>query len=395
MLAGRALKSETNSTYHIDELLQLFPSLQYGMDVNPKFTKGPTGVEYTTGLSAFDLMGVELVHGWLIDALDEHYGNVVGPKTYNELTEMMIMGNEASEKIEKIETEIRELQKQIPGEEETQGETQKDSADIDLESILDQIRTLEQERDLQNKNFQEGSIIEEFLSTTGTQLTFAGLTELHNHVKEGAMMVFFRNNHFSTMTKHDGILYLLITDLGYQNAPEVLWEKLDDISGDTEYADQDFVRTKPAAQLISSGPTLSPEQLLAQSGRAEADYQLALQLSRNDRAIDDQEGKLIAAATAASLEQYNNEQNGIPTEITNDLSASDNNANGQSDDGNNLSASLAAAREEQDKIIAMQLQRQFEEDDARQRMSQQGRAQTPANNVRDSKLKKESACIIS
>ena len=72
MLATRALlksdATDSTSSYHIDELLKLFPSLQYGMDVNPKFTIGPTGVEYTKELSAFDLMGVELVHGWLIDA---------------------------------------------------------------------------------------------------------------------------------------------------------------------------------------------------------------------------------------------------------------------------------------------------------------------------------------
>ena len=118
--------------------------------------------------------------------------------------------------------------------------------------------------DNQTTIFKEGTIVNDFLSSTSTQLTYSGLTDLHNHVKEGKQCVFFRNNHFATMCKHNGILYLLVTDLGYANVPEVMWEKLDDISGDTEYADQEFVKTKPRAEVsAASGHSLSPEQLLA------------------------------------------------------------------------------------------------------------------------------------
>ena len=53
----------------MNEVLGLLPSLQRGMDVNPKFNAGVTGVEYTKNLAAFDLLGVELVHGWLLDAV--------------------------------------------------------------------------------------------------------------------------------------------------------------------------------------------------------------------------------------------------------------------------------------------------------------------------------------
>eukprot|EP00555_Chaetoceros_dichaeta_P015073 CAMPEP_0198260710 /NCGR_PEP_ID=MMETSP1447-20131203/9606_1 /TAXON_ID=420782 /ORGANISM="Chaetoceros dichaeta, Strain CCMP1751" /LENGTH=161 /DNA_ID=CAMNT_0043948429 /DNA_START=1 /DNA_END=483 /DNA_ORIENTATION=+ len=59
--------NDDSREYQINELLSLFPSLQYGMDVNPKLAAGPTGVEYTKNMTAFDLMGVELVHGWLVD----------------------------------------------------------------------------------------------------------------------------------------------------------------------------------------------------------------------------------------------------------------------------------------------------------------------------------------
>jgi hypothetical protein len=40
--------------------------------------------------------------------------------------------------------------------------------------------------------------------------------------------VFFRNNHFSVLHKHNGSLFLLVTDVGYQDTP-VVWEKLDQV----------------------------------------------------------------------------------------------------------------------------------------------------------------------
>lgn len=46
-----------------------------------------------------------------------------------------------------------------------------------------------------------GFVAEQFLNSTATQLTYHGLCELTSTVQEGELCVFFRNNHFSTMTK--------------------------------------------------------------------------------------------------------------------------------------------------------------------------------------------------
>merc|ERR1712038_2194327 len=88
--------------------MSLFPSLQYGMDVNPKFTEGPNGYEDTKNLTAFDLLGVEVVHGWLLDPNnthgdeeDEKIVKLIGNKSYNHLAEIIVMGNVANAEIEK------------------------------------------------------------------------------------------------------------------------------------------------------------------------------------------------------------------------------------------------------------------------------------------------------
>ena len=83
-------------------------------------------------------------------------------------------------------------------------------------------------------------LAEQFLEESASQLTYHGICELNTVMKEGQVAVFFRNNHFSSMCKHQGTLYLLVTDQGFLEQADTVWETLDDVQGDTVYVDQDF-----------------------------------------------------------------------------------------------------------------------------------------------------------
>jgi MINDY deubiquitinase len=247
---------DANNDHHINEVMKIFPNLQFGMDVNPKFTAGPTGVEYTMELNAFDLLSIELVHGWLLESDAQEY-EWVGNNTYNQLVNLVIEGNDAS-------------------------------------AALQQNPDVENHDELSNQATR-GSVIHHFLERSGHQLTQYGLQVLHEYVKEDDMVVFFRNNHFNTLTKHDGSLYLLVTDFGYADVSSVVWEKLDVIDGDTEYVDGLFKVPPPIEHHVSSAAT--GEQMMANNLQSNSDYQLALQLSR-----ESEPGVSVAAAspTAAS-----------------------------------------------------------------------------------------------
>lgn len=98
------------------------------------------------------------------------------------------------------------------------------------------------------------------------------------------------------------MLYLLVTDVGYSNVPEVVWEKLDGIDGNTDYVDSLFMKPKPQDTLLqASEPSQVPER----------DFQLAIQLSKQagngttPGDFDDEEGRAMAAATEASILEYN------------------------------------------------------------------------------------------
>ncbi|KAK1565294.1 hypothetical protein Q3G72_023470 [Acer saccharum] len=91
---------------------------------------------------------------------------------------------------------------------------------------------------------KQGELIRNFFRNNASQLTFYGLFCLQDGLKERELCVFFRNNHFSTMFKFDGELYLLATDQGYINQPDLVWEKLNEVNGDTVYMTSNFKEFK-------------------------------------------------------------------------------------------------------------------------------------------------------
>ncbi|MCH94269.1 protein FAM63A, partial [Trifolium medium] len=91
---------------------------------------------------------------------------------------------------------------------------------------------------------EQGELVKSFLSNNASQLTFCGLFSLQGGLKQHELCVFFRNNHFSTMFKFEGELYLLVTDEGYINLPDLVWEKLKEVNGDTLFMTGNFKEFK-------------------------------------------------------------------------------------------------------------------------------------------------------
>ena len=444
----------SNHEYHLNEVLSILPTLQHGMDVNPQFTS-PQSIEYTHNLAAFDLLGVELVHGWVLDPQDLESCAVVEMKSYNELIELVIGGDERRRevmrlegwKVEKEEELIRlvdsnkgstegndetEVKSKIDVVDETKvddskaqtekGEGVKEqtetdegdevtSNDADSESStseqinnqcqetvsLEQQQAIEQEiadigLKIEHASLQisRADVANAFLTSTSHQLTYHGLEQLHAHIGEDAVHVFFRNNHFGTITKHDGILYLLATDLGYANTPEIVWEKLDSIDGNTEYVNEYFEKPSPRAELApAAGPTIDPALLLAQRSQAENDYQLAMAMSRGESSVptsssqhastnaDEEEGKLIEAAKEISLRTYHGENDAtVAVDVDNSTlpSTSSSAQNSQLDSDHQMALSFQRQEEQlnhESEQLARQLQALDQQEVQMQRQRQQ------------------------
>jgi hypothetical protein len=453
--------AETHHEYHVNDLLNIFPMLQYGMDVNPTFTAGPFGVEYTKNVELFDLLGVDLCHGWLLDPQDIETASVIDRRSYNELTYMIIQGKEAFAEIHHLEESIAakeeqlqnitissvndtpvedvgieiaqtpmiferapQLDKTMSGPTVLQADFDNTSADVDLPHVsvdctstaLDTCSDIVSEmmstddgllfmpsvtieecqkeiNHLRNLHAKvtfiaaKGAIIDAFFTASGHQLTYYGIHELLQALNDDHLYVFFRNNHFSTITKHNAELFLLVTDLGYGNVEDVIWEKLDNIDGDTEYFDSYFERTPSKHTFAPApGPSLSPELLLAQSGQTGADYHIALQLSENEgKSLDEQERWLLSAATEQSIAEWKNE-----------------NRMDQTADGSSLIDALN--NEATDESLALKLAAQFEKERLSEHLAQRLHAEErwraaehrrPSSSGHPNRKANRTNCIIS
>ncbi|XP_078478382.1 ubiquitin carboxyl-terminal hydrolase MINDY-2 isoform X1 [Lampetra planeri] len=205
---------------NISDAMTIMHKLQTGLDVNVRFT-GVADFEYTPECIVFDLLGLPLYHGWLVDPQNSDVVKAVGKCSYNQLVEKIISSKQSQN----------------------------------------------------SEEFSEGMVAELFLDSTATQLTYHGLCELNIHVKEAEICVFFRNNHFSTIYKHKGQLFLLVTDQGFLTEESVVWESLHSVDGDGNFCDSDFNLRPPSdpANLFPAG--VNQEQI-------DQDYLVALSLQQ-------------------------------------------------------------------------------------------------------------------
>ncbi|XP_033972145.1 ubiquitin carboxyl-terminal hydrolase MINDY-2 isoform X2 [Trematomus bernacchii] len=213
-----------NYEQNMSDAMAVLHKLQTGLDVNVKFT-GVRVFEYTPECIVFDLLDIPLYHGWLVDPQMQDIVKAVGNCSYNQLVEKIISCK------------------------------QSDNSEL----------------------AGEGIVAEQFLSSTATQLTYHGLCELTSTVQEGELCVFFRNNHFSTMIKYKGQLYLLVTDQGFLTEEKVVWESLHNVDGDGNFCDSEF-RLRPPS---------NPETVYrGQQDQIDQDYLMALSLQQEQQSQD-------------------------------------------------------------------------------------------------------------
>ncbi|KAA6427861.1 MAG: NF-E2 inducible, partial [Trebouxia sp. A1-2] len=96
------------------------------------------------------------------------------------------------------------------------------------------------EQEERSKAAAQAHLIQDFLDNSSSQLTYHGLASLRGGLRPNELAVFFRNNHFNTIFLHKGVVHILVTDQGYEFEKNVVWEKLDDLMGNTQFLKADF-----------------------------------------------------------------------------------------------------------------------------------------------------------
>lgn len=238
--------AQLNYEQNMHDAMAILPKLQTGLDVNIKFT-GVSDFEYTPECIIFDLLHIPLYHGWLVDPQSPEIQAAVGSHSYNQLVEKIINNKTCSHP---------ELVK-------------------------------------------EALVAEAYLQKSASQLTYHGLCELIANLQDEELAVLFRNNHFITMYKHKNELFQLVTDQGFLTESNVVWETLNNIEGDGEFVDSNFVTVPPKPPPLPS--TVTTAQQIDQ------DYMVALTLQEENQKLQQKDWE---------WEQYKEKNLGVTEPLT-------------------------------------------------------------------------------
>lgn len=174
--------SDESHGQKIVDPFKLLPCLATGLHVNIMF-RSIEDFAPTPELGIFHLLGIPLYHGCVVDPQD---ATAIGSKSYDDLSFAIVAPD--------LNPQKRKLFQKI----------------------------------VENKS----------------SLTPYGLSCLQRDVREGELCVLFHNEHFSTMFKYKGQLYLLATDEAFLDMPNHVWEKLEKVKGGNVYVSSDFKECK-------------------------------------------------------------------------------------------------------------------------------------------------------
>ncbi|KAG0669788.1 hypothetical protein C6P45_003308 [Maudiozyma exigua] len=224
---------EEEEESNISQILSLLPSLQDGMNINPIFNGS---FKDSPELALFKSLGVKLVHGWLITDDNEKLTNLSNV-SYDEVLDMCMEASEFS-------------------------------------TNDDQDSNSEDDTFLKKTN-----ILKTFIEDSSTQLTPAGINYLIQSLGNDSLAVLFRNDHFSTLIKKDGMLYTLVTDVGYKKQDTIVWETLLSVDGSQDdFVDHKFHESKAIDETNSNNHPLNDDQ----DSDEMADRKIALQLQEKE-----------------------------------------------------------------------------------------------------------------
>ncbi|KAK3386906.1 hypothetical protein B0H63DRAFT_393379 [Podospora didyma] len=301
LLSDRRMKPDVPLP-DVFELHEFLKGLHTGMNVNPRYVPTPETVnrlkrtslnhvhptergdlipgtfEDTKEMALYATFSIPLIHGWLPSRDDDVYDSFTRQAvSYEDAQNLLFREEELEEKLSSAHHQgLTEEEQQI---------------------------------------YQDILTIKSFLIISATQLTPWGLEVIRKSLTPGTFAILFRNDHFSTLYRHPQTLELLtlVTDAGYANHAEVVWESLVDVNGErAEFFSGDFrlvggashshtSETRPESSAARNNGSGSAWQTVP-GGSREYSHQSREELS-NDVSSTEQEDRDLALALQLQEEE--------------------------------------------------------------------------------------------
>ncbi|OJD11072.1 hypothetical protein AJ78_08084 [Emergomyces pasteurianus Ep9510] len=261
---------ETDQLPDIEALSSFLVMLHTGMNVNPQLvltnntSNCPGTFLETSNTILYSSFKIPLVHGWLAEQSSSAYTALTRVAQNHEDIQLL--------HFQKEELEARAFRG--------------DFLTPDDEKLIEYIHTIQQFVDVEN----------------ATQLSAFGLEHLERCLEPGSISILFRNDHFSTLFKHPASnkLFTLVTDAGYADHAEIVWESLVDVNGSNAgFFSGDFQpvgNSEPpashhpcergpgssSASIHRNNPNRSIGKTMSNTEQTDADYAFALSLQFQD-----------------------------------------------------------------------------------------------------------------
>jgi len=150
-----------NHAQHISDAIRLLPKLQVGLDVNVKF-HGVREFEYTLDNVVFDMLDINLVHGWLVDEEDVPIKNAIDKYSYNQLVEKLInmetLQAQIDVSIKKRQKEQQELEEKLIKEIEQNLKIQEQTVKTEIKDKVEEEFVLVDKNDVEIESKKEVKI---------------------------------------------------------------------------------------------------------------------------------------------------------------------------------------------------------------------------------------------
>ncbi|KAF9262384.1 hypothetical protein L218DRAFT_867410 [Marasmius fiardii PR-910] len=211
----------------VSAALSIMPHTQKGMDLNPLFTGcklfRPEGLGGE--LKIFEQVGIDLVHGWVVDP-----------------------GSEEAKVLSKTEDYDSAVMLIADADHITKGQLVTEDDAIPQAGSSKPLRN--NLTDEEREKVEDAIVVRQFIDNTKSQMTYHGLFNLATVVKPGSLVALYRNLHLSVLYKRPGpdeSLYTLVTDQVFLHEPSIVWERLEDVDGGwSTFVDSNFIKSSPA-----------------------------------------------------------------------------------------------------------------------------------------------------
>ncbi|GAA6062238.1 hypothetical protein JCM10212_000817 [Sporobolomyces blumeae] len=226
---------QSQSQMSLEAALSTLPQTRYGLNLNPQFSRidgFTSSTESGQGeLALFSLARIPLLHGWIADPEDRETAEVLDEAAdYDRAVEMMVAGSEVAGRL---------------------GLSGQGAVDLEEEELVKEAERRSGWSKEEEDKVRKAHLIEKFLNSTSTQLTYPGLFALSSTpsiLPPSGLAALFRNSHLSVLyrrprtplqdTSHGADLsaagpelFTLVTDSAFSNEHEVVWESLEDTDG--------------------------------------------------------------------------------------------------------------------------------------------------------------------